>query len=145
MGVQMQKIYLNGKLIAEAAREDTQELIDNYIAKAEAEIKPMLDKIKVLENMVDDLYPKRRKDNEEEYLAFLSKVNPEFIETLNDLGNSVFGDRFTGLYIIAPNTVGALMEYWTNENYKDKVSIAALRERLKKQIPSRRHIEIIED
>jgi hypothetical protein len=36
-----------------------------------------------------------------------------------------------------------LLEYWTDGNYKDKVSIAALRERLKNQIPRRRNIEII--
>lgn len=141
----MQKIYYKGALIGKATSEEVTEVIDKYIAKFEVEFRPLLNKIKVLENTVDDLYPKRNKDTLEEYLAFLRKVNPEYIEALEDLGNSVFGDHFTGLYIIAPNTVGILLEYWTDENYKDKVSLASLRERLKNKIPSRRHIEIVEE
>lgn len=141
----MTKIYFKGALIAEADRDDVNEVIDHHIAKKKAEIQPLLNRIKVLSDTMDDLYPKRSKDTEEEYLAFLRKVNPEFIEALEVLGNSVFGDRFSGLYIIAPNTVGALLVYRTDENYEDKVSIAVLRERLKNQIPNRRNIEIIEE
>lgn len=140
----MQKIYYKDTLIAETDRDDVKEIVDVYIAKAAAEIKPLLHKIRLLENMVDDIYPKRSRDTDEEYLAFLRKVNPEFIETLEDLGSSVFGNYFSGIYILAPNTVGTLLVYRTNENYEDKVSIAALRVRLKNQVPNRRYIKIEE-
>lgn len=141
----MKKIFFKDTLIAETNCNDVKEIVDLYIAKAAAEIKPLLDKIKVIENMVDDLYPKRPKDTDEEYLAFLRKMNPEFIEALEDLGLSVFGNCFLGLYILVPNTVGTLLVYMTNEKYEDKVCVAALRNRLKNQIPSRRNIKIQEE
>ncbi len=37
-----------------------------------------------------------------------------------------------------PNTFGALLVYWAEEGYEDKVSIAVIRERM-------RHIKIIEE
>lgn len=141
----MPKIYFKGTLIVETTENDVQEAIDNYTARVEAEIRPLLNKIKILENTIDDLYPKRDKDTPEEYLVFLRKVNPEYIEALEELGRSVFGDRFMGLYILAPNTIGALLSYMTEDNYMDRVSIAVLRERLKGRIPKRRTIEIMKE
>lgn len=142
----MQKVYYKDKLILETdCKDKIKELVDQHIAKAKAQMKPHLDKIKLLENMVLDLYPKRPKDTIEEYVDFLRKVNPEFIKTMEALGKAAFGERYSGLYILAPNTVGALFVYLADEGYKDKVSIAVLRERLKGQIPSWRHIHIEEE